>query len=255
MMTPSLEGAHVNAEGFDIIQNEGTLDQAKAFVAYANDIALGGHRDWVLPDVMTLQALDEITPKGRLFWSSSHPNLGSGNAFFDNAHGTILVYTSPDNHEVMPFQIVRASQRLAIGQAGHLKGLSRAGIVLGAQEPKDYWLKTLDFKGTLEETLEFAQKANAEAALGHTDWVLPDNYTLSALSLVATNWYESTHVFALKKLWTSSPYNGNTSWGIADRYKSTTKRCDARLVRSSQCLAIGQAGQLRSIAKAEDFTS
>lgn len=257
---PNSQEKPTNLGGFDVIENEGTLEQAKAFSEYANAMALGGHTDWVLPDAVTLQALDEIAPKDRLFLSASH--AGSLNIFC-SPRGSTTAFIIRSSQEVMPFRIVPRSQRLAIGEAGHLKSLLRAGIDLSsmnnaAKEKKAiFYFDTLDFKGTFEETLDFVKQANAQATNGHTDWMLPDSYTLITLNLAACKWYESNHVSAYREAWTSSPYKGDTSWGIGfDCLGRRDKRArDVRLVRASQCLAIGRAGHLLSIARAEECIS
>lgn len=117
---------------FDVIEaDRATFAQAEALVEKANAEKIGGFTDWVLPDTQTLRALATLAPSLHWCWSSS-PYVGvSNNACgvnFDN--GNVYYSDRNDNDAVC---LVRASQCLAIGQAGQLESLKQAGIL--AEKP------------------------------------------------------------------------------------------------------------------------
>ena len=99
-----------------------------------------------------------------------------------------------------------------------------------------------------ENAVAFARQAAEEKIGGFTDWVLPDTQTLRALALLAPSGFYA---------WSSSPYVGDSShaWvvdfgdGCVD-YEVRSSGNHVRLVRASQCLAIGLAGQKKSLADA-----
>lgn len=102
---------------------------------------------------------------------------------------------------------------------------------------------------TYENAVAFARQAAEEKIGGFTDWVLPDTHTLRSLALLA-----SSHFYA----WSSSPYVGNSGYAwivnfyngnVNSSYRSSYLN-HVRLVRASQCLAIGLAGYKKSLADA-----
>lgn len=99
-----------------------------------------------------------------------------------------------------------------------------------------------------DEVVGIVAQANRERIGGHDDWVAPDTWTLKAMALI-----DPCDEF----VWSSSPYVGNSDYAcgvyFGDGGVSNYGRGSSllvRLVRGCQCLAIGRAGQIKSLADA-----
>jgi hypothetical protein len=99
---------------------------------------------------------------------------------------------------------------------------------------------------TWDQAVQLAKEAKGQH--GIDDWVLPDRVTLSALGLLSEksgDWH-----------WSATPHVGNSNYawlvyfnngGVYNGYRYDGGQ--VRLVRASQCLAIGRAAQLKSLAE------
>lgn len=121
----------ITIKGFDYIKAKGTYDKACALVKKANDHATGGYTDWVMPDTITLLALQKIAPADEWVWSSS-PYVGNFSdawvVYFGD--GYVTYYGRNDSGLV---RLVRASQLLELGDLGRRASIEAAGIVLPEQ--------------------------------------------------------------------------------------------------------------------------
>jgi hypothetical protein len=95
---------------------------------------------------------------------------------------------------------------------------------------------------------EMVKEANAEAIGGYSDWVMPDTVTAQALRLVGGG--------GDAVIWSSTPGVNGSAWFVRLNYGNVTlanRNTNAnqlRLVRASQCLALGQAAHRLSLAEA-----
>lgn len=129
--------APTQVDGFCVIEHEiCSFECAQDLVTQANAEAFGGHTDWMLPDLVTAQAL-RLVSGGREFsaWTSSPDADDTGAVWVvDFADGLVEVCLRywNENHVCL----VRESQRLALGEAGHRISLAEAGIVLDAEKAR-----------------------------------------------------------------------------------------------------------------------
>lgn len=126
---------HIKINGFDVLdaREKMSWNDAFNFAEKARADLCGGFTDWVLPDSLTLKALvhlniDECDER---FWSSSGDNCGHNKVRHNSwvvDFGCGLVVGNPVesyNH----VRLVRASQCLDIGRAGHIESMLQANII------------------------------------------------------------------------------------------------------------------------------
>lgn len=274
----SIELRQKEVNGFDVIEHHGcTLSQAQEVVSKANAEAVGGYSDWVLPDLVTSQALRLVSGGGGFYAWGSSPYVGNINYAWHVCFRDGRV-ESGVRSEV---RLVRASQCLALGQAAHLKSIEEGRMNMEAlHKPKErmflleemcrtslakprpkaqlalerMFLKEvsgLDIiyhgKCNFSDAADLVAIANAGEIGGHTDWVLPDLVTAQALRLISGGGGISA--------WSSSPEVTSGAWCVSFNDGDVLARCrdhlsHVRLVRVAQRLALGEAGHRISLAQA-----
>lgn len=106
---------------------------------------------------------------------------------------------------------------------------------------------------TFEEAKNLAAQANAEAIGGFTDWVMPDAQTLRAMTVIrprpdqiVRRAWASTHGKLIPRLVFAYVDFGHSMVGTTHKLLT----CFVCLLRTSQCLDIGRAGQIESMRQA-----
>ena len=126
---------YIKINGFDVLDacERMSWNDAVYFAEKARAEEFGGFTDWVLPDSLTLKALAhlDLDECDERFWSSSGDSCGLNKVRCNSwvvDFGCGLVFGNPVescNH----VRLVRASQCLDIGRAGHIESMLQANMI------------------------------------------------------------------------------------------------------------------------------
>lgn len=121
-------GRHIQTRGgFDVLEGATHLSRTGAINSQidANLGSSGGHRDWLVTDAMTLCLLFHASPElrnGLVYWSSSRAIGSPFEGVAVSSQSRLIVHRG--ENLPAPFLLLRQSQLVDIGRAGHAAALA-----------------------------------------------------------------------------------------------------------------------------------